>query len=112
MLQAAGDIKDDKLALTSVLSALDYAHATLTNAGNNSWLGMLRQNATMTMESWTQPPFQGDVAACTTLTLHHLTPCLPLSLSLSLSLSVALSLSHSWARAPPSLFRVTHLGLY
>jgi hypothetical protein len=26
-----------------VLAAADYAHGTLTNAGNNSWLGMLRQ---------------------------------------------------------------------
>ena len=64
MLQAIGDLSDDNLTFGSALSGADFAHATLTNAGNNSWLGMLRQNATMTMESWTQPPFEGN---CTIL---------------------------------------------
>ena len=62
LLQAAGDVHADNLTLALALSAVDYAHDTLTNAGNNSWLGMLRQNATMTMESWTQPPFEGNFA--------------------------------------------------
>lgn len=37
---------------------MEYCYETLTNTGGNSWLGMIEQNATMTMESWQQAPFQ------------------------------------------------------
>ena len=57
---AAGDLELEGGDTTAVVAAVDYAHSTLTNQGNNSWLGMIRQNATMTMESWTQPPFEAE----------------------------------------------------
>jgi hypothetical protein len=38
LLQAIGDLSDNTLALDSALFAADFAHATLTNAGNNSWV--------------------------------------------------------------------------
>ena len=57
---AAGDLSDPALDPAAVLAAADYAHDTLTNEGNNSWLGMIRQNATMTMESWTQAPYEDE----------------------------------------------------
>ena len=47
---AAGDLQLEGGDAAAVVAAVDYAHSTLTNQGNNSWLGMIRQNATMTME--------------------------------------------------------------
>ena len=46
------------LISSQVSAAVEYCYETLTNAGGNSWLGMIAQNATMTMESWQQPPFE------------------------------------------------------
>ena len=43
--------------LAAAAGAVEFAHAALTGAGNNSWAAMLAQNATMTMESWTIPPW-------------------------------------------------------
>ena len=52
---ALGELGEGILPLATAAAAAEYCHNTLTNKGNNSWMGMLRQNATMTMESWTQP---------------------------------------------------------
>ena len=45
-------------SISQVSAAAEYCYETLTNAGGNSWLGMIAQNATMTMESWQQAPFE------------------------------------------------------
>eukprot|EP01052_Picozoa_sp_SAG31_P005581 SAG31_NODE_247_length_19134_cov_12.255050_6_plen_1021_part_00 len=76
---AAGDLElqlqSQSCELSAVASAVDFCHGTLTNQGNNSWLGMIRQNATMTMESWTQPPFApeggGTFSVRSNTTLSH-----------------------------------------
>ena len=60
LYSAAGEVSEGILPLTAVAQAVEYCHDTLTNNGGNSWLGMIRQNATMTMESWQQPPFQNQ----------------------------------------------------
>ena len=57
---AAGEVNEGALDLAAVSAAVEYCHATLVNDGQNSWLGMLKQNATMTMESWTQPPWEPE----------------------------------------------------
>lgn len=55
---AAGEIAEGALPLDLVATAVDWAYNdVLVARGNNSWIGMLEQNATMTMESWTQPPW-------------------------------------------------------
>lgn len=44
--------------LAAVSRAVEFCYETLTSSGANSWLGMLKQNATMTMESWQQAPLE------------------------------------------------------
>ena len=60
LYRAAGTISEGALPLSLVEAAATYAHSVLTNQGDNSWLGMIRQNATMTMEAWTQPPYTSE----------------------------------------------------
>jgi len=54
---AAGEVAEGVLPLAAAAAAVEYCYDTLTSEGSNSWLSMIKQNATMTMESWTQPPF-------------------------------------------------------
>ena len=60
LYSAAGEITEGPLDLSLVSQAVEFCYGTLTNAGGNSWLGMIRQNATMTMESWQQAPFEAQ----------------------------------------------------
>jgi len=57
---AASATSEGALPVAAVAAAAAFGFDTLTNVGNNSWLGMIRQNASMTMESWTQPPFGSE----------------------------------------------------
>lgn len=57
---AAGEVAEGWLDARAVHKAVEFCHDTLINQGSNSWLGMIRQNATMTMESWTQPPLAAE----------------------------------------------------
>ena len=57
---AAGEVDQGLLDLAMVSAAVEYCHTTLVNDGQNSWLGMLKQNATMTMESWSLPPWEDE----------------------------------------------------
>ena len=60
LYRAAGETGEGRQSLVAVAAAVEYCHATLTNTGLNSWLSMIAQNATMTMESWIQAPTMGD----------------------------------------------------
>jgi hypothetical protein len=51
-------VQEGDLEPSSVARAVEFCHDTLTSDGANSWLGMIAQNATMTMESWQQAPFE------------------------------------------------------
>ena len=42
---AAGEVGEGPLPLAAVSAAAEYCYETLTNAGGNSWLGMIQQNA-------------------------------------------------------------------
>ena len=55
LYRAAGEVEEGPLPPAAVARAAEYAHSVLTGSGNNSWLSMLAQNATMTMESWLVP---------------------------------------------------------
>lgn len=52
LYDAAGEVSEGPLSLGAVAAAVTFCHDTLVNNGSNSWLGMIAQNATMTMESW------------------------------------------------------------
>jgi hypothetical protein len=72
LYKAAGEVDEGALPTELVSAGAEYAYSVLTNPGNNSWLGMLRQNATMTMESWTQVMLPHYVSAPLCIyTLHY-----------------------------------------
>jgi hypothetical protein len=43
-IHSASNAASVEATRVAVLAAVDFAHDTLTNEGNNSWLGMIRQN--------------------------------------------------------------------
>lgn len=51
---AAGETDEGPIPLPLALDAVDYSFSVLTANGTNSWLNMIRQGATMTMEAWSQ----------------------------------------------------------
>ena len=58
--RAAGEVSEGPLPLASVSRAVEFVYSVLVNRGANSWLSMIAQNATMTMESWTLPPLEDE----------------------------------------------------
>lgn len=56
LYSAASEVNQGPIPIGLAAAAAQYCHDSVVNDGLNSWLGMIRQNATMTMESWVQPP--------------------------------------------------------
>jgi len=54
LYSAAGETEEGFIPPELALDAANFAFAVLVANGTNSWLNMLQQNATMTMEAWSE----------------------------------------------------------